>query len=65
MLSLYIAVASVFLYWGDDPTMSFNVQCKWLLKLDTRVSPFWFLPVLFAVEIAYWPFRRDGAMRIV
>ena len=45
--------------------MSFNVQCKWLLKLDTRVSPFWFLPVLFAVEIAYWPFRRDGAMRIV
>lgn len=55
MLSLYIAAASVFLYWGDDPTMSFGAQCKMLLTLDTRVSPFWFLPVLFAVEVAYWP----------
>lgn len=55
MLSLYIAVASVFLYWGDDPTMSFGAQCKMLLTLDTRVTPFWFLPVLFAVEVASWP----------
>lgn len=55
MLSLYIAVASVFLYWGDDPTMSFVAQCKMLLTLNTRVVPFWFLPVLFAVEVAYWP----------
>lgn len=58
MLSFYIAVVSLFLYWGDDPTMSFSAQCKMLLTLDTRISPFWFLPVLFAVEIAYWPLLR-------
>lgn len=57
-LSFYIAVASVFLYWGDDPTMSFAAQCKMLLTLDTRISPFWFLPVLFAVEVAYWPILK-------
>ena len=58
MLSLYIAVASVFLYWGDDPTMSFVAQCKMLLTLNTRVVPFRFLPVLFAVEMAYWFVRK-------
>jgi len=29
-----------------------------LLTLDSRISPFWFLPVLFAVEVVYWWLRH-------
>lgn len=54
MLSVFLALLSVALYFGDDPTMGFWRQMKMMVELSPRISPFWFILVLFSVEIAYW-----------
>jgi len=52
-LSLVCALLSVVLYFGNDPGMGFLAQIKGAAILQSRISPFWFLPVLLATELAY------------
>ena len=58
MLSVFLALLSVALYFGDDSTMGFWRQMRMMVELSPRISPFWFILVLFSVEIAYWAIAK-------
>ena len=52
-LSLVCALLSLVFYFGNDPSMGFISQIGSALMLHSRISPFWFLIVLLACELAY------------
>lgn len=62
-LSILMAVLSVVLYWGDNPAQTMMYQVRDLAGGGSSISPFWFIRILFVVELCYWGVAHWCALR--